>query len=880
MGIVAIGASEGGPAAMAAYEPPNPIYAAPGTYYNAATGTGPTLKANLKTIISTGFIARTYEDSKYADSLLDQDPANPSNILTVYSRTSVSGLWDAGSTWDREHLWPKSRLPAGDPNSGTKSQATDLFELRPCVPMINSTRSNSNYGTPASSGSYGYDGTNTYWYPSDADAGDAARSMFYMATRYGDGASPNNLVLVNGDTAIDGQMGDKAALLKFHYTDGVDNFERRRNHLIYTADNGVNGWNTSGRAAPFNAAPYNSNYHQGNRNPYIDHPEYVWAIFGTHIVSGNIVNDSQLSVATPGSNGASSTTVTMKVIRNATMPTGNVTLTNGGTDPTTYDVTTTGLADATYAGAGQGIWGTASGSITKSLTLNLTGGTATTGLKTGTYTIHNTDLTTSGTGRGSADADDVITVNTTVVDHANGSFDSPADTNAQTFDYGYVPVGFAARTNGYNIFNLQAASGFTANLRCTALVNANGGAVMSGGGSTFTALAGGASNSYTASMNPVSVGTISNATSTFTMADEIINGATSNTSLVLTQKVVVLPLSNPTIASTNYMDLRTGETYSPSGTWTVNSGVTLTRMGPGTLNIGTQSNQANTTLALTGGATTFNADAGSAGAFPLTVTAANSGTALHLNSTQHLAALTLGTGTSADLTAGNDKTLVTKSLSLTGSGTLDLNDNKLVVMYGTTPTPINAIKTAVQAGRGGTDFANAPWNGAGINSTSASAAGGGDGISFAIGYVDNSFLPNVGLASFTSFGGQTVDSASVLVRYTRGADANLDGLVNGDDVTIVGTDFNAGGTGEWFLGDFDYDGICDGDDVTVLGALYDPTAPPLSGAELTAQYGSGFATAFERGRQLGPANVPEPSSLMVLGIGAAALLKRSRRGRS
>ena len=74
--------------------------------------------------------------------------------------------------------------------------------------------------------------------------------------------------------------------------------------------------------------------------------------------------------------------------------------------------------------------------------------------------------------------------------------------------------------------------------------------------------------------------------------------------------------------------------------------------------------------------------------------------------------------------------------------------------------------------------------------------------------------------------------------HTRGADCNLDGVVNSDDVTIVGGDYNAGGTGEWFLGDFDYDGICDGDDVTVLGALYDPTAPPLSSSELTARFGS------------------------------------------
>src|SRR5205085_9289791 len=50
------------------------------------------------------------------------------------------------------------------------------------------------------------------------------------------------------------------------------------------------------------------------------------------------------------------------------------------------------------------------------------------------------------------------------------------------------------------------------------------------------------------------------------------------------------------------------------------------------------------------------------------------------------------------------------------------------------------------------------------------------------------------------------------------------GSVNSDDLTVVGATYNTVGSGDWFLGDFDYDGACDSDDVTVIGALYDPTA--------------------------------------------------------
>ena len=67
---------------------------------------------------------------------------------------------------------------------------------------------------------------------------------------------------------------DLASLLRWNYTDGVDNFERRRNQYVYSSTD-------------------NPNYYQGNRNPFVDHPEYVWTIFG----GGN--NNSQLSVATP-----------------------------------------------------------------------------------------------------------------------------------------------------------------------------------------------------------------------------------------------------------------------------------------------------------------------------------------------------------------------------------------------------------------------------------------------------------------------------------------------------------------------------------------------------------------------------------------------------
>src|SRR5204863_149888 len=79
----------------------------------------------------------------------------------------------------------------------------------------------------------------------------------------------------------------------------------------------------------------------------------------------------------------------------------------------------------------------------------------------------------------------------------------------------------------------------------------------------------------------------------------------------------------------------------------------------------------------------------------------------------------------------------------------------------------------------------------------------------------------------------SVGSSSVLIKFTRGADADLDGIVGNSDVTIVGGKFGAAGSGGWYSGDFDYSGTCDNADVTALGGLFNPSAAPLAPATQT-----------------------------------------------
>ena len=116
-----------------------------------------------------------------------------------------------------------------------------------------------------------------------------------------------------------------------------------------------------------------------------------------------------------------------------------------------------------------------------------------------------------------------------------------------------------------------------------------------------------------------------------------------------------------------------------------------------------------------------------------------------------------------------------------------------------------------------------------------------------MGYAVNADMP---LGPVTEFRGQPVDPTTVLIRHTRIGDANLDGVVNDDDVTIVGAVYAPGvANASWANGDFDYNGFVDDDDVTLLGALYNPGLPPLPAP------------------QAGVSAVPEPSTWLMLTLG-------------
>lgn len=209
--------------------------------------TGEAFKNALYDIISVGHVKTPYGGQ--TNSVLqksDPDPNKSGYIICLYTGQSLS------SGWNKEHVWAKSH---GFPNSSTEPYC-DLHHLRPTLVSINSSRGNSDFGeldgVSCSSDSYGNKWTSTIFEPRDEVKGDVARMMFYMETRYGSKTS-FNLKLVNQTTTStsdgNGKFGHLDTLLKWHYEDPVSDSEIYRNNVVYG--------------------------YQKNRNPYIDHPEYV-----------------------------------------------------------------------------------------------------------------------------------------------------------------------------------------------------------------------------------------------------------------------------------------------------------------------------------------------------------------------------------------------------------------------------------------------------------------------------------------------------------------------------------------------------------------------------------------------------------------------------
>jgi len=350
----------------------------PSGYYNTATGTGYTLKTQLYNIIK-GHTDNGYAGlyTTYQTSDVDNFYENDGTVLDMYSE-NPSGTdpynYSTGSTqrcgnysvegdcYNREHIIPQSVFNEQSP------MVADAHFITPTDGKVNGMRSNYPHGT-VSSATYtsqngsklgsssvsGYSGT--VFEPINAFKGDIARMYFYFATRYENTVAGYSYAMFDGSSNKVFTTAFLNTLLAWHAQDPVSAREIARNNAIYAR--------------------------QGNRNPYIDHPEYVNQIWG-----GTSSTDTQAPTAPASlastSKTATSITLTWNTSSDNVGVTGYDVYANSAlkTTVTGLTATITGLTASTtysiYVKAKDAAGNTSASSNTISVTTNSSGtGTAT-----------------------------------------------------------------------------------------------------------------------------------------------------------------------------------------------------------------------------------------------------------------------------------------------------------------------------------------------------------------------------------------------------------------------------------------------------------------------------------------------------------------------
>ena len=210
--------------------------------------------------------------------------------------------------WNREHVWPKSHgdFDAGDPFE--VPAYTDAHNLKPVDHSMNTLRGEKDFengGDVVFNGSSLTDcfSTNSTFEPRNEVKGDIARMIFYMDLRYEGGSGEPNLVVVEGLTTYPNpQIGSLSTLLEWHEQDPPDAFEKRRNDVIFK-------W-------------------QGNRNPFIDYPEFVNYLYNDN-PQINPINISNVNINPTSIEGEQSFNISANVLSDINCPIESVTLNYG-----------------------------------------------------------------------------------------------------------------------------------------------------------------------------------------------------------------------------------------------------------------------------------------------------------------------------------------------------------------------------------------------------------------------------------------------------------------------------------------------------------------------------------------------------------------------
>lgn len=251
------------------------------SYYSDINATGGTqLLGQVHDLITSTHTNYTSYDN-CRDYGTETDPGlDGRGALEFYTHESISSFSGNSGTWNREHVWAQS---LSNDLWGKSGGGSDLHHIRPSEGSLNGTRGNKLYGkvtngtaaysktTSGGNSKLGGHYSNSTFEPLDGVKGDVARIVMYVYTHYNtasnvygstNGSGSSNYFGTLNFTDIITASTESAAislLLEWNKIDPVDQIERTRNEVAYK--------------------------YQGNRNAFIDHPEYADAIWGNGTVT-------------------------------------------------------------------------------------------------------------------------------------------------------------------------------------------------------------------------------------------------------------------------------------------------------------------------------------------------------------------------------------------------------------------------------------------------------------------------------------------------------------------------------------------------------------------------------------------------------------------
>ena len=268
-----------------------------GTYYSSITtamlSNASQLETALTTLINTNYTRFSYSQDVQKLQITDSYDLDYVECIYTGQRIEKSNSGSNTGAWNKEHVWAKSH----GFNDEKYDAYSDMHHLRVSEANINSTRSNYPFDeipdSYTTSSNYGYDEFGNEWYksgnnsifePRDDAKGDIARMLLYMTIKYNGTYSNDGLNLIlrltddksliwsetnTGDGNYGGThyLGMLSTLIKWHYQDPVDEREVFRNNEIFKL--------------------------QKNRNPFIDHPEYVYYLYTTE--SSSYITEANLA---------------------------------------------------------------------------------------------------------------------------------------------------------------------------------------------------------------------------------------------------------------------------------------------------------------------------------------------------------------------------------------------------------------------------------------------------------------------------------------------------------------------------------------------------------------------------------------------------------